>query len=68
MFYQCDAGFSVNKDIALKLRRRFIRECDDEGARRILDFKRKFNYSDGFSGDARRALLFPFVTDVARRA
>lgn len=64
----CDAGFSLSKDMALKLRRRFIRECDDEGARSILDLKTKFNYADGFSGDARRALLFPFALDITKRA
>lgn len=61
-----DAGFSLQKDIALKLRRRFIRECDDQGAHHVLDFKEKFNYADGFSGDARRALLFPFPLNFSR--
>ncbi|KAI5081863.1 hypothetical protein GOP47_0001606 [Adiantum capillus-veneris] len=44
-----DAGFSLHKDLAVKLRRRFIRECDDQGARDILGFKQKFNYADGFT-------------------
>lgn len=61
-----DAGFSLQKDVALKLRRRFIRECDDQGARSVLDFKQKFKYADGFTGDARRALLFPFAMDLPR--
>ncbi|KAH7433878.1 hypothetical protein KP509_07G090700 [Ceratopteris richardii] len=58
-----DAGFSLHKDMAFKLRRRFIRECDDEGARSVLDFKQKFRYADGFTGDARRALIFPYAID-----
>lgn len=61
-----DAGFSLQKDVASKLRRRFIRECDDQGARSVLDFKQKFKYADGFTGDARRALLFPFPVDLPR--
>lgn len=56
----CDAGFTLEKDIALKLRRRFIRECDDTGARQILQLGRRFNYAAGFTGDTRRGLLFPF--------
>eukprot|EP00250_Pteridium_aquilinum_P017730 c23757_g1_i1 orf=432-2474(+) len=61
-----DAGFTLQKDVALKIRRRFIRECDDQGARRILDFKQKFKWSDGFTGDTRRAMIFPFAMDVNR--
>lgn len=62
-----DAGFTLHKDLAMKLRRRFIRECDEQGAQSILTFKQQFNYADGFTGDARRALLFPFAY-VAPRA